>query len=272
MAENHVQPKVPSNSLRRQKNLGVSLVSFGLALQLISLLLFFFPGSNAFGILSLLGGVVLVVIGLRSYVMAAQRAVPWAAVGLVPVLGPVFVFTMVTLEDALFRVSVPRTVTRTVLILITALLVYMPYMMLHRSSHRMQLRSDVQPQAKLNLSRIYMAEMAFYGQHQRFGNFDEIGFRPQWTKAPYTYRIDRADAPGTVIPSLRDGSVTPDNSLIPAGIRLDPPGFTATATANLDNDAALDQWHVNDAAEGLVRSDSDDLAEMPWRWWPGGSR
>jgi len=270
VAENHVQPKVPSNSLRRQKNLGVSLVSFGLALQLISI--FFFIVSNAFGILALLGGVVLVVIGLRYYVMAAQRAVPWAAIGLVPVLGPVFVFTTVTLEDALFRVSVPKAVTRTVLILITALLVYMPYMTLYRFSHRVQLRSDVQPLAKMNLGAIYVAEMTFYEQHQRFGNFDEIGFRPQWTKDRYTYRIDRADAPGTVIPSPRDGSVTPDNSLIPAGIRLDPPGFTATATANLDNDAALDQWHVNDAAEGLARPDSDDLAEMPWRWWPGGSR
>ncbi len=72
----------------------------------------------------------------------------------------------------------------------------------------------------------------------------------------YTYRIDNSGAPNTVIAS-RIGS-TPDNTVIHAGISPDGQSFTATATANLDHDRTIDQWHVNDAKQNLSKADVDD--------------
>jgi hypothetical protein len=37
-------------------------------------------------------------------------------------------------------------------------------------------------------------------------------------------------------------------------------GFTATATANLDSDATVDQWHVNDLKSNLTVADSNDVS------------
>ena len=36
-------------------------------------------------------------------------------------------------------------------------------------------------------------------------------------------------------------------------------GFTATATANIDQDGTLDQWYVNDRKTGLEFATTDDV-------------
>lgn len=41
----------------------------------------------------------------------------------------------------------------------------------------------------------------------------------------------------------------------------EPPGFTATATANLDSDDLRDHWHVNDLKQNLAAPDRDDATE-----------
>ena len=111
-----------------------------------------------------------------------------------------------------------------------------------------------QAEARANLERIWLAEKAFYKVHKRYGTFVEIGF---WPAQPprYMYRIDRTGKPGTVIPSSIY-LATPDNSVAPAGFSAT--GFTATATANLDNDSTVDQWHVNDRKQDLNKADVDD--------------
>ncbi len=57
--------------------------------------------------------------------------------------------------------------------------------------------------------------------------------------------------------SAKNGSVMPDNTVVHARISPDGQHFTATATANLDDDPTLDQWHVTD---GRIRPihDTDD--------------
>ncbi|MGH7146800.1 MAG: hypothetical protein ACREI9_02515 [Nitrospiraceae bacterium] len=87
---------------------------------------------------------------------------------------------------------------------------------------------------------IYAAEMAYYQKHKRYGTFDEIGFTLAQKPHRYTYRIDVSGKPGTVIPAS-SGQVTPDNTVVAAGFSAT--GFTATATANIDGDPVLDQWH-----------------------------
>jgi hypothetical protein len=53
------------------------------------------------------------------------------------------------------------------------------------------------------------------------------------------------------------GTVTPDNTVVAAA--SSGTGFTATATANLDNDPTIDQWHVNDIKQNLQAADTDDV-------------
>ena len=111
-----------------------------------------------------------------------------------------------------------------------------------------------QAEARTNLERIWLAENTFYKVHKRYGTFGEIGF---WPAQPprYMYRLDRTGRPGTVIPSTIYLE-TPDNSRVRAGFTAT--GFTVTATANIDDDPVVDQWHVNDAKQGLDRADVDD--------------
>jgi len=77
------------------------------------------------------------------------------------------------------------------------------------------------------------------------GTFDEIGFTLPDYSTRYTYRINNSGNPGTVFPA-KEGTFTPDNTVVHAGISLDGQHFTATARANLDNDPTIDQLHMND--------------------------
>jgi len=113
-----------------------------------------------------------------------------------------------------------------------------------------------QAEAKTNLGVIWVKEHEFFQEHKRYGTFEEIGFSIPGKLNRYTYRIDVSGRPGTVIPG-KDGTVTPDNTVVPAGFSAT--GFTATATANLDNDSTLDQWHVNDQKQGLGKADVGDV-------------
>ena len=55
------------------------------------------------------------------------------------------------------------------------------------------------------------------------------------------------------------GQVTPDNTVVSAGISSDGQHFTATASGNIDSDPTIDQWHVNDQKQGLQQADVDDV-------------
>ncbi len=124
-------------------------------------------------------------------------------------------------------------------------------------------------EAKSNLSRIHVSEMAFYGEHLRFGSFREIGFALQGVNNRYAYRspANGGGSPSTGTPKVDllkagTGEAWPDNTLVPSGGTL--PGavvvaeFTATAVSNIDSDATLDQWHINDLGQGLDYPDAND--------------
>ena len=126
-----------------------------------------------------------------------------------------------------------------------------------------------QAETKVNLSRIHVAEVNYYSDLGRYGSFSETGFVLQGVSTRYTYRSPAiggaAGSSGTMdvdLISAKIGMSTGDNTITPSAASLGGgglPSFTATATANLDGDATLDQWHVNDTKHDLKNADVDDL-------------
>jgi len=120
-----------------------------------------------------------------------------------------------------------------------------------------------QAEVKTNLGAMFVAEAAYYGEHQRYGAFGEIGFKLAGTSNRYSYRSGAPGAGGT-------STNTIDVDYLPAGVgpivnegtpaaNTSTTGFTATGAANLDNDATLDQWSVNDTKRDLQTADSNDV-------------
>jgi type IV pilus assembly protein PilA len=125
-----------------------------------------------------------------------------------------------------------------------------------------------QAEARTNLGGIFVAETSFFGEQSRYGSFGEVGFALAGTSNRYTYRTGAAGAAGganaavTATGSTQDtinagtGTVTAEGT--PAASSSGT-GFTATASANLDNDPTLDQWHVNDIKQNLQTPDQNDV-------------
>lgn len=124
----------------------------------------------------------------------------------------------------------------------------------------------LQAEATYNLATIFGAEVSYYGETDRYGNFSEIGFQLEANTNRYTYRSPAtggaAGSTGTAGVDLINAGVglaQPENTVSPSNAVVAPPSFTATATANIDNDGIIDQWHVNDVKLDLDLSDVSDL-------------
>lgn len=125
-----------------------------------------------------------------------------------------------------------------------------------------------QAEARINLGGIFVAESSFFGEESRYGSFGEIGYALAGSSNRYTYRSGAAGTAGgvnaavTAVGAAQDalnagtGAVTAEGT--PAANNT-ATGFTATASANLDNDPTLDQWHVNDLKQNLQTPDSNDV-------------
>ncbi len=123
-----------------------------------------------------------------------------------------------------------------------------------------------QAEATYVLATIFSAEVAYYGEGARYGSFDEVGFNLHGNTNRYTYRSPAtggaAGSTGTVGVDLINAGVglaQPENTVIASNAVVTPASFTATATANIDNDGTIDQWHVNDVKLDLDFSDVSDL-------------
>lgn len=130
-----------------------------------------------------------------------------------------------------------------------------------------------QSEAKTNLGGIFVAETSYFGEANRFGSFAEIGYALAGTSNRYSYRgpadLGMAGCSDTgtsqtncYLPARTGtGGHSGDNSIVPsaASTTSGQVGFTATAVSDLDNDATLDQWHVNDVKQNLQAADSDDV-------------
>ena len=120
-----------------------------------------------------------------------------------------------------------------------------------------------QAEAKVNLGAVFVTELSFFGEQSRFSDFQEIGFPMPLGSNRYTYRSHGTDPNGNDTGELAInavlGGVTAENTTVSAA--SSSMGFTATATANLDNDQTIDQWHLNDLKIGLQVPDTNDARD-----------
>jgi len=114
---------------------------------------------------------------------------------------------------------------------------------------RFQAKSK-QSEAKTNLSGIFTAETAYFGENNTYGSFADIAWAPVGTKQFYSYfngTDSNLNKTGTSISSWT-GSVT---------LAVGTSAFTAGAEGNIDSDGTTDTWTVNDV-RALVNI-SDDV-------------
>lgn len=121
-----------------------------------------------------------------------------------------------------------------------------------------------QAEVAMNLRGVFVAETSYFADHKRFSNFGTIGFKMEGATNRYTYRTEETDAAGVgtgfveAIPA-QIGAVTPDNSI--AATASSVMSFTATATANIDSDSTLDEWHVTETPPNTGALDINDVTQ-----------
>jgi len=116
---------------------------------------------------------------------------------------------------------------------------------------RFQAKSK-QSEAKTNLGGIFTAQTAYFSEWNLYGTFAQIAWAPVGSKQVYTYFSGAAG--DSVTPPVNPASAwvgTP----APAMSNVAPVGFTAGAIGNIDADAILDSWYVNDVKTLLPISD-----------------
>jgi type IV pilus assembly protein PilA len=132
-----------------------------------------------------------------------------------------------------------------------------------------------QSEARTNLGAVFVSEVAFFGENNRYSDFTTIGFTIAGTGNRYTYRspvaagtagssgAQGADVYFTLAGSQTAGGTnTPDpGGTTPSAATLPAAGvagaFTATASGNIDGDATVDHWYVND-----VKAITNDLNDV----------
>ena len=126
-----------------------------------------------------------------------------------------------------------------------------------------------QSEAKISLGAIYTLEIAYFAEDARYGSIGEVRYVLSSATNRYTYRSGAAGVGGgpnagvSIMGSTQDTINASNGAIVPEGpitAMVSLTGFTATAAGNIDADAVLDQWHVNDKKEGLIFADTNDLS------------
>jgi len=132
-----------------------------------------------------------------------------------------------------------------------------------------------QAEARTNLGAVFVSEVAFFGENNRYSDFATIGYTLAGQSNRYTYRspvaagnagtssAQGADIFFTLAGSATTGGVNTaePGATTPSGATLPAAGvagaFTATASGNVDGDATTDHWLVND-----VKAITNDLNDV----------
>ncbi len=116
-----------------------------------------------------------------------------------------------------------------------------------------------QTEGRVNLGAVFVSELAYFAERSQFGTFQQIGFTIAAKTNRYAYRVGAGATAGTDLLLPNVGADPGDNTVVGSALSGPPSaGFTATATANLDNDTTIDMWHVNDRKEDLQTPDRND--------------
>jgi type IV pilus assembly protein PilA len=120
---------------------------------------------------------------------------------------------------------------------------------------RFQAKSK-QSEAKTNLGGIFTAETAYFAEKNAYADLNLVSWAPTGTPK-YRYTL------GTAANDLGDLTVTVNaaawNGVTPAISVATPPGFTAGAQGNVDSDATLDAWTMNDVR--ILTNQTDDVTK-----------
>ena len=127
-----------------------------------------------------------------------------------------------------------------------------------------------QSEAKTNLGAVFVGETAYFSEVNRYGSFSEVGYALAGTTNRYTYRSPASGGAAGSAANAADRIVcgAPAGCTVEAegggggvvsAAALAPAGFTASAVANLDSDATIDGWSVNDVKGGLTTPLPDDV-------------
>jgi type IV pilus assembly protein PilA len=126
-----------------------------------------------------------------------------------------------------------------------------------------------QSEAKTNLGAIFVAETAYFSEATRYGSFSEIGYALAGTTNRYTYRSPATGGAAASANNAADRiacglpaacTIQSDAApALPSNAAVAPAGFTASAVTNLDSDATIDGWSVNDVKGGLSAALPDDV-------------
>jgi prepilin-type N-terminal cleavage/methylation domain-containing protein len=125
-----------------------------------------------------------------------------------------------------------------------------------------------QAEAKGNLGAIYTCQISYFSIANTFAGasgadgqnaFELINFTPLAGMNRYAYLLDD----NAIIPA----KFPLDLSALPAGVLSSAKGFTAIAAGNIDNDAFLDTWYVNDVQifqnkDPNTGADGDDVTHQ----------
>jgi len=107
-------------------------------------------------------------------------------------------------------------------------------------------RSEV----RYNLEGIYRAELSYFGEYNVFPNsFTLIRWRPEGTTFHYSYSVGSEVFGKSVADNPMPGGLAPG---------ADAAGFTAYGWGNIDSDAAVDVWSINERKE--LTNVADDLS------------
>ena len=126
-----------------------------------------------------------------------------------------------------------------------------------------------QTEAKASLGGIFIRQMLLRSEQLRFGGLGEIHFDLAGGTNRYTYRSGAAGTAGGGNVNVTTGAAMDTVLTVIGPVVADGPtvamngstGFTATASANIDNDPTSDIWYVNDNKVGLQVPESDDTLQ-----------
>lgn len=108
-------------------------------------------------------------------------------------------------------------------------------------------RSEV----KYNLEAIYKCEISYFGEYDFFSNsFNTIRWRPDGTIYYYTFTGGAEFYGKTIATNPMPGGLAPG---------ADTSSFTVYSWGNIDSDATLDVWYINDQRALVTEQDDINL-------------
>ncbi|HEU4683096.1 MAG TPA: prepilin-type N-terminal cleavage/methylation domain-containing protein [Nitrospira sp.] len=113
-----------------------------------------------------------------------------------------------------------------------------------------------QAEARTNLSGIYVSQTAYFSSRGSYDTLANVGYTLAGGSNRYTYYSGQGDnIPGFGGVQAQNGACVQAAANPLANLTAAPQvlsvQFTATAAFNLDADATIDHWHVNDLKDGL---------------------